>query len=116
MSSPISSATTVDFASAARGLTSEARRRGLIGPSFRCPPRLVGVDRTIRRRPDGATVSVRLRDRPWAAVLSDMIEGVIAANQLAPPQSDRLRNELWVLCGVDSAFQRDDGGAIARVA
>ena len=116
MSSPITSATTVDFASAARSLTREARRRGLIGPSFRCPPRLVGVDRTIRRRPDGATVSVRLRDRPWAAVLSDMIEGVIAANQLAPPQSDRLRNELWVLCGVDSAFERDDSGAIARVA
>ena len=45
-----------------------------------------------------------------------MIEGVIAANQLAPLQSDRLRNELWVLCGVDSAFGRDDSGAIARVA
>ncbi len=103
MSHPISSASTVDFASAARTLTSEARRRGLIGPSYRCPPRLVGVDRTIRRRGDGAIVSVRLRGRPWAAVLADMIEGVVAANSLVPPQSDRLRSELWAVCGVETS-------------
>jgi len=116
MSHPIASATTVDFASAARTLTREARRRGLIGPSFRCPPRLVGVDRTIRRRGDGAIVSVRLRGRPWAAVLADMIEGVVASNQLIPPQSDRLRSELWAVCGVTSVVEADHGGAIARVA
>ncbi len=125
MSHPITSASTVDFASAARTLTREARRRGLIGPSFRCPPRLVGVDRTIRRRADGATISVRLRGRPWAAVLADMIEGVVAANQLAPPQSDRLRAELWAICGVDALADRvdrlgsdarDTSGAIPRVA
>lgn len=91
---------TADFASAARTLTSEARRHGLVGPSFRCPPRLVGVDRTIRRRPDGATVSVRVRGRPWPAVLADMIEGVVVTNQLTPPRSDRLRTELWTSCGV----------------
>lgn len=96
-------ASTVDFASAARTLTREARRRGLIGPSFRCPPRLVGVDRTIRRRSDGAIVSVRLRGRPWAAVLADMIEGVVASNRLVPPDSDRLRAELWSACGVQVA-------------
>lgn len=95
-----SPATTVDFAAAARTLTREARRRGLIGPSFRCPPRLVGVDRSIRRRPDGAIVSVRLRGRPLVAVLADMIEGVVAANRLEPPLADRLRAELWQACGV----------------
>jgi hypothetical protein len=91
----MSPATTVDFASAARTLTREARRRGLIGPGFRCPPRLIGVDRSIRRRPDGAVVSVRIRGRPWMAVLGDMIEGVVVANALAPPHADRLRTELW---------------------
>ena len=91
-------ASTVEFASAARNLTREARRRGLVGPTFRCPPRLVGVDRTIRRHDDGAIVSVRLRGRPWAAVLADMIEGVVVANELAPPLSDRLRTELWQVC------------------
>ena len=90
---------TADFASAARTLTSEARRCGLVGPSFRCPPRLVGVDRTIRRRPDGAIVSVRVRGRPWPAVLADMIEGVVVTNRLGPPRSDRLRTELWAACG-----------------
>lgn len=68
---------------------------GLVGPSFRCPPRLVGVDRTIRRRGEGAIVSVRLRGRPWPAVVADMIEGVVVANRLDPPRSDRLRAELW---------------------
>ena len=91
-------ATAADFAAAARTLTREARARGLIGPSFRCPPRLVGVDRTLRRRGEGAVVSVRLRGRPWIAVLGDMIEGVVVANRLSPPRSDRLRNELWQAC------------------
>jgi hypothetical protein len=100
-------ASTVDFASAARNLTREARRRGLVGPSFRCPPRLVGVDRSIRRRGDGAIVSVRLRGRPWAAVLADMIEGVVAANGLVAPQSDQLRADLWAVCGVDRSKPAD---------
>ena len=90
------SATTVEFAAAARTLTGEARRRGLVGPSYRCPPRLVGVDRSIRRRPDGAVVSIRLHDRPRGAVIADMIEGVIVANGLRPPAADRIRTELWV--------------------
>lgn len=106
---------TADFAAAARTLTSEARRQGLVGPSYRCPPRLVGVDRTIRRRGDGAIVSVRVRGRPWPAVLADMIEGVIVANRLGPPQSDRLRTELWSVCGpVDPV--RDTLDANRRVA
>jgi hypothetical protein len=90
-------ATTVEFASAARALTREARRRGLVGPSFRCPPRLVGIDRSIRRRPDGAVVSIRLKGRPRSAVIADMIEGVVVANGLHPPQADRLRSELWAV-------------------
>lgn len=88
-------ATTVEFAAVARILTREARRRGLIGPSFRCPPRLVGVDRSIRRRNDGAVVSIRLHDRPRGAVIADMIEGVVVTNGLRPPAADRLRTELW---------------------
>lgn len=105
-------ASTVDFASAARTLTREARRRGMVGPSFRCPPRLVGVDRSIRRRGDGAIVSVRLRGRPWVAVLADMIEGVVAANRLVAPEADRLRADLWLLCGAEQVSD----AAVARVA
>ena len=97
------SATTVEFASTARTLTREARRRGLVGPSFRCPPRLVGVDRSIRRRPDGAVVSIRLHDRPRSAVLADMIEGVVVANRLRPPQADRLRTDLWTVLEAGAA-------------
>lgn len=88
-------ASTVDFAHAARTLSTLARRHGLAVPSYRCPPRLVGVDRTIRRRPAGAVVSVRVRNRPMAAVLADMIEGVVLTNRLTPPDADRVRAELW---------------------
>ena len=93
-------ATTIDFASAARTLTREARRRGLIAPSYRCPPRLVGLDRSIRRRPDaGAVVAVRVNGRPRAAMLADMIEGVVVTNSLRAPHADRLRSELWEAAG-----------------
>jgi hypothetical protein len=30
-------------------------------------------------------------------VVGDMIEGVVVANRLAPPHSDRVRTELWSL-------------------
>jgi hypothetical protein len=91
------SSTTARFATAARTLAHEARGRGLVAPSFRCPPRLVGADRTLRRRPGGAVVAVRLRGRPWPAVLADMIEGVIVANELTPPLATRVRTDLWEL-------------------
>jgi hypothetical protein len=94
---------TVHFAHAARTLTAAARQRGLVGPSFRCPPRLRGVDRSLRRRPDGGVVAVRLRGRPWTAVLADMIEGVIVLNQLAPSAATRLRTELWDLLAPGAA-------------
>ncbi len=86
----------LDFANAARVLGREARRRGLVAPSYRCPPRIVGVDRSLRRLEAGrVVVAVQLKGRPWLAVLGDMIEGVVVANGLQPPQADRLRSELW---------------------
>jgi hypothetical protein len=100
-------ATTIDFASAARALNRAARVKGLVAPSYRCPPRLVGVDRSIRRRAGAAAVvSIRVGGRPRAAMLADMIEGVVAANQLRPPHADRVRAELW--CSIESLRATDD--------
>lgn len=98
--------TTLDFATAARQLGREARRRGLVAPSFRCPPRIVGVDRSLRRHPNGAVVAVQLKGRPWLAVLGDMIEGVVVANRLQPPHADRLRTELWTAVTGEAPQQR----------
>jgi len=65
-------------------------------PGFRSPPRVVGAERTVRRRPDGgATVAVVLRDRPFVAVLADMIEGIIVANRLDGTAATRTRTALW---------------------
>ncbi len=93
----------IEFAQAARTLTNEARRRGLIGPSYRCPPRIVGVDRSLRRHADGAVVAVKLRGRPFVAVLADMIEGVVVANKLDAPKAFRLRSELWEALGFEAS-------------
>ncbi|MBI2705911.1 MAG: hypothetical protein HYX32_11580 [Actinobacteria bacterium] len=89
-------ATSLRFAAGARTLGSVGRSAGLVVPSFRSPPRLSGVDRTLRRRPDGgATVSVRLRGRPWVAVLTDMIDGVLATNRLPAGDAADARSALW---------------------
>lgn len=98
---------TAAFAEAARELAAAARRDGLVAPSYRSPPRLVGVDRSIRRHPTGAAVAVRVRGRPWAAVAADMIEGVVATNRLVAPRADRLRAELWQVLGFHAESSTD---------
>jgi len=63
---------------------------------FKSPPRIVGVTRTIRRRPDGrAVVAVAVRKRPGAAVAADMIDGVLVTNGLTGAERGRLGDELW---------------------
>ncbi len=77
-------------------MAAAASALGVQAPSFRTPPRVAGLDRSIRRANDGSVlVSVRSRGRAWSAVLADMIEGVIFANDLAPREAARLRHELW---------------------
>lgn len=78
---PMPPVTSLRFAEAARRLSTEARRIGLVVPGFRSPPGVAGADRSLRRRPDGhATVAVRIRDRPLPDVVADMVDGVLAAN------------------------------------
>ena len=93
------------FAEAGRRLAAAGASLGLRVPSFRTPPRVAGVDRTIRRGAGGAVlVSVRSRGRSWPAVVADMIEGVVHANGLAPSDAARVRNELWqAVEDIDSA-------------
>ena len=100
--------TALDFAHAARLLGREARRRGLVAPSYRCPPRIVGVQRSLRRAPNGVVVAVQIKGRPWLAVLADMIEGVVVANRLTPPQANRVRTDLWQALGVEQALPSGD--------
>jgi len=83
------------FAAAVRTLGETARAHGLTMPTFRSPPGLAEVDRSIRRHGHAVTVSVQLRDRPWAAVLADMIEGVVVANGLGEVEAARVRAVLW---------------------
>jgi hypothetical protein len=85
---------TLRFSSAARRLGAAARAAGLVVPAFRCPPRVAGVERTIRRYPGGAVVSVTLRDRPFADVAVDMVEGVLVVNGLRGEAATRMRTAL----------------------
>ena len=86
----------IRFAETARLIGRAARLRGLEVPTFRSPPGLGGVQRTIRRRGTSATVSVVVRGRPWAAVVADMVEGVVAANRLDSRRADTVRAALWM--------------------
>lgn len=85
------------FTAAARALSVAVSGEGLVVPGFRCPPRVIGVDRTIRRGPDGigGVVAVRITGRPFTAAVADMIEGVIVINRLASPDADVVRSSLW---------------------
>ncbi len=88
--------TSLRFARLARSLGDAARSQGLRAPTFRSPPRLPGVSRSIvRRGPAAVVVAVALRDRPWPAVVADMVEGVVAANRLAGARADQVRARLW---------------------
>jgi hypothetical protein len=104
--------TAVQFADAARSLARATRARGLSTPTFRSPPRLPGVDRSLRRQGDHAVVAVRLRGRPWVAVAADMVEGVIVANRLEGQSALRLRGALWSALG----FVADTGDSRSSAA
>jgi hypothetical protein len=85
---------TLRFARTARRLGTAARAADLTVPAFRCPPRVAGVARTIRRYPGGAVVAVQLRGRPFAEVAADMVEGVIVVNGLQGEAATRMRGAL----------------------
>jgi hypothetical protein len=87
--------TSLRFARLARSLAEAARARGLRAPTFRSPPRIPDVTRSIVRRGPAVTVSVALRDRPWPAVVADMVEGVVFANRLTGVRADHVRTDLW---------------------
>jgi hypothetical protein len=93
----MSPSATTKFTAAARVLAQRAAELDLVVPGFRSPPRIVGVNRSIRRSRDseGGVVAVRLSDRPFTAAVGDMIEGVIFINRLEPPEADRVRTQLW---------------------
>lgn len=88
-------ATSLRFAEAARTLAREARAAGLRVPVFRSPPGIDGVQRTVRRRGTATTIAVRVRQRPWPAVMADMIEGIVVTNQLSGAPADTARTALW---------------------
>ena len=84
------------FAAAVRTLGQAARARGLAVPGFRSPPRLAGAQRTLAAiASGGATVAVTIRERPFQAVVADMIEGIVVANQLDGTAATRARTALW---------------------
>jgi hypothetical protein len=91
--------TSLRFARLARSLADAARAQGLRAPTFRSPPRIPDVTRSIVRRGPAVTVAVALRDRPWAAVVADMVEGVVAANRLTGVRADHVRSGLWRVVG-----------------
>lgn len=81
----------------ARWVAAEGRRLGLVVPGFRTPPVLPDAVRTVRRTPAGAVVAVAVaaRGRPTAAVLGDLVDGLVVANRLAGAEAAACRRRLW---------------------
>lgn len=89
-------ASALQFSETVRQVVGLARRHRLRPPVFRSPPGLDGVDRSIRRRPNGTVVvAVRRTGRPLAAVQADVIDGVLAANRIVGEPADRFRHAAW---------------------
>jgi hypothetical protein len=106
---PPSGPSSLRFADAARELSAAATGLGLVAPTFRSPPRLPGAVRTIRRfaRVGGdVIIAITVRDRPFADVLADMVEGVVVANRLTGAEAVRVRTAL-------AASLRDPGAVAA---
>lgn len=75
------------FAEAGRQLCVVARGRHLDPVAFRAPPLDPSANRSLRRHVSGSvTVSVRLGDRPADDILTDMVEGILAANRTDDPE------------------------------
>ena len=84
------------FVLAVRALAMAARSLGLCAPSFQSPPRSDGLDRSIQRVPSGdCVVAVRVRGRPFGAVVADAIEGIVVCNDLSAGAAGPVRDELW---------------------
>lgn len=101
------------FAATARALGDAARAQGLTAPAFRSPPRVPGQTRTIRRHANGsATVAVVVRERPWNAVVADMIDGFVVVNDAQAPEA--VKDLLWGALEVID-LTSDDGSDRADV-
>lgn len=92
---PLERAPSLRFADTARRLAEATRGLGLDAPSFRSPPADAHLDRSVRRRRGDVVVAIRVRGRPFAAVVADMIEGVVVANRLDAAAASTLRDRLW---------------------
>jgi len=102
----------IAFAEVVRTVTAVARRGRLQVPVFRSPPRVPDADRTLLRRPNGqAVVAIRLAGRPFAAVQSDVIAGVVTINGLDGQDAGRFRRAAWA--ALDGSPTVDDERSVA---
>lgn len=101
MTEPTTTTKSLLFAAMGRALQREARLLSLTKPvAFRSPPHVQGKDRTIKRCPEMTVVCVRIAGRDPNRVAGDMIDGVIAANDIAGTEAEGpARARLWEAAG-----------------
>jgi hypothetical protein len=84
-----------EFAEVVRQLQRATAAAGMRMPGFASPPRLASARRTIRwLAEDRALVAVRRGDRAADAVVTDMIDGVVAANRLSGSEAQDAARKL----------------------
>jgi hypothetical protein len=60
----------------------------------------------LRRRGTRTSIAIRVRGRPWADVLTDMIEGILVTNGVVGDEAARLRTALAAAGGDELAARR----------
>ena len=105
------------FAHAVRALAIEARRAGFVVPGFRSPPRLAGVDRSLRRRSGGGATGRRRGPRaPMAR--GARRHGRRGGRDQPPPgaAADQARARLWAAPSAPTPPRRHDVRRLAFLA
>jgi hypothetical protein len=84
-----------EFAEVVRQLQRATAATGMRMPGFVSPPRTATARRTIRwLSGDRALVAVRRGNRGADAVVTDMIDGVVAANRLSGSEAETAARKL----------------------
>jgi hypothetical protein len=85
----------IRFGALAASIQRSAGRFGLHSPSYRSPSRRPGMNRSMRRYPDGSVrVAVNTRSRLFDDVAADMVDGLFAANGLDAQQNSVVRTAI----------------------
>ena len=96
----MASMTRDEFQTMLRALSAESVRLRLTTPVLRDNPQIPSANRTLRKTLAGQLVLRVNRWRPAIDVASDLIDGIVKANDLDDEEAEPIRSALWQAAGL----------------